>query len=352
MRWSRALTVVECHAEGEIGKVITGGVGDVPGDTAFAKQRYLAQHRDDLRQLLLREPRGGVTHSANVVLPTSHPECSFGYVVMESEEYPAMSGSNTICVATVLLETGMVAMTEPVTRLSLESPAGPIELICECREGKVTAVRFVNQPAFAYVLGVPVEVPDLGTVTVDVAWGGMTYALVDAHPLGFAVAPDEAYDLCVVGQQIKQAAAEQVEVTHPENPGFAGITQTEFTTPVVRTDGVLTARNAVIVSPGRIDRSPCGTGTSARLAVMAARRQIDVGEEFVHESIIGSRFSSRIERETTVGEYPAVVPSISGQAWITEISQVGCDPTDPFPQGYTLSDTWMSPNRRLEATTP
>jgi proline racemase len=215
-------------------------------------------------------------------------------------------------------------------------------LTCTCRDGKETSVRFRNQPAFAYHLDAPVEVPELGTLSVDVAWGGMAYVLVDAPKLGFQLTPDEARDLCVVGQKIKEAAAAQLPVVHPENPDFAGITITAFTRPAHRVDGVLTARNAVVVSPGRIDRSPCGTGTSARLAVMHARREIAVGEPFVHESIIGSRFDATIEELTTVGPRSAVIPSVAGQAYLTDISQIGVDPADPFPQGYTLSDTWMS----------
>lgn len=264
-----------------------------------------------------------------------------GYVIMESEEYPAMSGGNTICVATVLLETGMVPMSEPVTQLTLESPAGLITLRCECRDGKVLSVRFVNQPAFVYHLDAPVEVPGLGTVTVDVAWGGMTFAIVDAASVGFELVPDEARDICVMGQRVKAAAAEQLSTIHPENPQFAGVTITEFTNPVRRENDSLVARNAVVVSPGRIDRCPCGTGTSARLAVMHARNEIAPGDNFVHESLIGSRFDSTIESLTRVGEFDAVVPSIAGQAWITDMSQVGLDPTDPFPVGYTLSDSWM-----------
>jgi proline racemase len=238
-----------------------------------------------------------------------------------------------------------VPMVEPVTELVLESPAGLIRLTCTCRDGKVTSVRFRNQPAFAYHLGAAVEVAGLGTLPVDVAWGGMAYVLVDAPSLGFQLAPDEARDLCVVGQRIKQAAAAQLPVVHPEHPDFAGITITAFIRPAERVAGVLTARNAVVVSPGRIDRSPCGTGTSAGLAVMHAREQIAVGEPFVHESIIGGRFDAMIEELTTVGSFPAVIPSVAGQAYLTDVSQVGLDPADPFPQGYTLSDTWMGSPR-------
>jgi proline racemase len=341
MQWSRVINVVDCHAEGEIGRVITGGVGDLPGRTVFEKKLHLEKHGDSLRKLILFEPRGGVIHSVNLILPASDPAASFGYIIMESTEYPAMSGSNTICVATALLETGMHPMIEPVTELCLESPAGLIKLTCEVRGGKVKRVRFTNQPSFVYHLDARVEVPGYGTVVVDVAYGGMTYALVEARSLGFSLTRDEARDLCIAGQAIKAAAAEQLPTRHPTNPLIAGITQTEFTGPLSRDGGTLIARNAVVVSPGRIDRSPCGTGTSARLAVMAARKEITVGELFVHESIIGTRFESRIEEVTREGDLPAIIPSIAGQAWITALSQVGLDPTDPFPTGYTLSDTWL-----------
>ncbi|NMO01734.1 proline racemase family protein [Gordonia sp. TBRC 11910] len=341
MRFSKVFNVVGCHVGGEVGNVVVGGIGDVPGQTMFDKRLYLENERDDIRQLLLKEPRGSMIRSVNVVLPPTRPEAAMGYVIMESEEYPAMSGGNTICVATVLLETGMVPMSEPVTQLTLESPAGLITLRCECRDGKVLSVRFVNQPAFVYHLDAPVEVEGLGTVLVDVAWGGMTFAIVDAASVGFELVPDEARDICVMGQRVKAAAAEQLSTIHPENPQFAGVTITEFTNPVRRENDSLVARNAVVVSPGRIDRCPCGTGTSARLAVMHARNEIAPGENFIHESLIGSRFDSTIESLTRVGEFDAVVPSIAGQAWITDMSQVGLDPTDPFPVGYTLSDSWM-----------
>ncbi len=343
MRWTKVLNVVEAHAGGEIGKVVTGGVGDVPGATMFDKKLYLERERDDIRKLLLFEPRGGVTHSANILLPATHPDADIGYVIMESTEYPAMSGSNTICTATVLLETGILPMREPVTHLVLESPAGLIPLECTCRDGKVTRVRLFNQPAFVYHLDAKLEVPGLGQVNVDVAWGGMAYVLASASDLGFALTPDEARDLCTLGEVLKSAAREQLDAIHPVHPEFSGITQTGFMGPVRRTtSGELTAKNAVVVTPGRIDRSPCGTGTSARLAVMNARGDIGPGENFVHESLLGTVFDSRIESLTTVGHLPAVVPSVAGEAWISEMSQVGYDPSDPFPNGYTMSDTWLA----------
>lgn len=334
------VNVVKCHVGGEVNNVVTGGIGDVPGATVFDKMKHFRDHDDELRQLLLHEPRGAVTHCVNFIVPATDPEAQFGYVIAESTEYPAMSGSNTMCVTTALLETGMIRMVEPVTDVVLEAPAGLIRIRCTCKDGKVTSVDFENQPAFAYEIGVPLELDGYPTLTVDVAWGGMTYVLAEAAELGMGLTPDEAGDLCELGQRLKTVAAEQIPVQHPVNPEFAGITQTEIVGPLHRKNGVLTSRNAVVVSPGRLDRSPCGTGTSARLAVLQAKGLVDVGERFVHESVLGSQFVGVVDRLTTVGSYDAVVPRISGQAYITEISQVGLDPADPFPTGYTLSDTW------------
>lgn len=341
MRFRRMLNVVECHAEGESGKVIVGSVGQVAGQTMFDKRVHLESHMDDIRKLVLFEPRGAVWHNANIVLPSNHAEADMGFVILETTEYPAMSGSNTMCVATVLLETGILPMKEPVTELTLEAPAGLIRVRAECRDGKVTSVRLVNQPAFCYHIDASVEVAGIGTVRVDIAYGGMTYAIVEASDLGFSIMPDEARDLCVMGERIKAAAVEQLAVSHPENPAIPGITNTEFVGPVRREGGHLISRNTVVVRPGRCDRSPCGTGCSARLAVMHAKGQIQPGESFIHESITGSRFLCTIDGLTKVGPYDAVIPAIAGQAWITGFHQVVLDPTDPYPEGFTLSDTWM-----------
>jgi proline racemase len=341
MRWKKVLSVVDCHAEGEIGKVVVGGVGQVPGNSMFDKRVHLQSSMDDIRKMVLFEPRGAVWHNANIILPSDNPAADMGFVILESTEYPVMSGSNTICVATVLLETGILPMLEPVTCLVLEAPAGLIRVECHCRDGKVEQVRFINQPAFVYYLDATVSVPGMGKLTVDVAYGGMTYVVVDAQALGYEIAPSEARELCEVGQRIKAAAAEQLPVEHPENAQIPGITQTLFAGPVHRDGTEVTSRNTVVVSPGRCDRSPCGTGSSARLAVLHAKGLLHPGELFIHESIIGTRFHCQITDVALVGSYPAVVPSIGGQAWISGIYQMGMDPTDPFPHGFTLSDTWM-----------
>ncbi|WP_307841111.1 proline racemase family protein [Streptomyces endocoffeicus] len=336
---------MDTHAEGESGKVVVGGLPPIHGETVFDKRLYFASHHDQLRKLLLQEPRGAVWHNANVVVPSNNPAADMGFIILESTEYPAMSGSNTMCVATVLLETGMLSMSEPVTNLVLESPAGLIKVECQCANGKVERVKLVNQPAFVYHKSASLDVPGLGTLTVDVAYGGMTYVVVDAEAAGFELDVSEEAALCEVGQRIKKAGAEQLEVAHPENPQIPGITQTLFTGPLhygQDEDGkeMVHSRNAVIVSPGRLDRSPCGTGTSARLAVLHAHGQLEPGQLFRHESPIGSLFDARVEDTTTVGSYEAVVPSISGRAWITSFNQLVLDPSDPFQNGFVVGRPW------------
>ncbi|MBM3489918.1 MAG: hypothetical protein FJX68_05620 [Alphaproteobacteria bacterium] len=351
MRWKRALTVVGVHAEGEYGKVVTGGIVDVPGRTLYDKMVYLREKDDGLRRFCLFEPRGAAVHSCNIVLPSSNPKADAGFVIMESTEYPPMSGSNTICTATALLETGILPMREPSTKLTLETPAGLIELDCACRDGKVTQVKFRNVPSFVQALDARVEVAGVGSVALDVAFGGMHYALMDAAALGFALRPDEARDICVLGEKIRAACQEQLPpIVHPLNKGIRHVTITEFTGPLRRTRKGLTARNTVVVSPGRLDRSPCGTGTSARLAVLHARGQIKPGEVLDHTSIIGTHFFGQIVAVTKVGNKPAVVPTIAGRGYITSIGQYGLDPDDPLPEGYTLSDTWMQAVEGLQKT--
>lgn len=338
MRWERTVTVVGCHVGGEENDVIVGGVLPPPGATMFEKKRYLETHADELRRWLLFEPRGKPTLCVNLVVPPTRADCDAGLIIMESADYPPMSGSNTICTVTVLLETGMLPMREPVTTLLLDTPAGPVPVEARCRDGKVERVRFSNVPCFAARLGAVLDVPGVGAVTVDVAYGGAFFAIVDAPKLGLAVEPREARALVDLGNRITAAAAEQVPVAHPENPEIRGVTFTEFAMPFEGPGTV--SRNAVIVAPGRIDRSPCGTGTCARLAVLHARGLLAAGQGFVHESIIGSRFEAGIARTAAIGGRPGIVPTIAGQAWLTGIFQHGLDPSDPFREGYTLPDLW------------
>jgi proline racemase len=337
VRSRRAITVVGCHAGGEIGNVITGGVLPPPGDTVFEQMAALRAD-DSLRRLLLREPRGSVAVHANLIVPSRRADCTAGYIIMEPTEYPAMSGSNTICVATVLLETGMVEMHEPETTLRLEAPAGVVEVTARCNDGRCESVELTNVPCLADRIDATLEVEGLGTLTVDVAFGGMWYAIADAASLGFALEPDEARELSRVGELIRLAARDQLPCVHPENPDIAGVSIVQIAEPWRGIGAV--SRNAVVIAPGRLDRSATGTGLSARMAALHARGLMQVGDAMTHASVIGSAFEGRIVSETSIGGRPAIVPAIRGSAWITGISQVFVDPDDPFPQGYLLTDTW------------
>jgi proline racemase len=344
------ITAVDAHAAGEPGRVIVGGVLDVPGRTMFEKRLYLEQYADGLRKRMLREPRGYPGLCCNLILPPTHPEADAGFVIMEQTEYPPMSGSNLICVATVLLETGMIAMVEPATELTLESPAGLIRVRAEVSNGKVTSVTFRNVPAFAVHLDAQIEVPTLGTVTVDVAYGGMWYVMAEAAQLGLTIAPENGREIVRICEAVKTAAREQLPVVHPENLKIAGVSIGQLWGPPTRTDAAY--KNAVVVSTGAfdwdrpatwtgaIDRSPCGTGTCARMAALHAKGQLGLHQDFVHEGILGTIFTGRLLEETTVGPHRAVVPRISGRAWITSISQYVVDAEDPFPDGYTVGDIW------------
>ena len=344
------ISAVDLHACGEPGRVIVGGVRDVPGRSMFEKMQHLAQHQDGLRRRMLREPRGYPAANCNLVLPPTRPEADAGFVIMEQVEYPPMSGTNTICVATALLETGVIPMQEPVTHLTLEAPAGLIRVRAECRDGKVTQVAFRNVPAFAVHLDAAIEVKTLGRVTVDVAWGGMFYVIADAARFGLRLTPDEGRDITRIGELIKAATQEQLPVVHPENPDIRDVTIAQLSGPPASAGNH--RRNAVVVSTGKlewdrpstwtgaIDRSPCGTGTCAKMATLHARGALGLGQPFRHEGVLGTVFTGTLLEETTIGPYRAVVPELAGAAWITGFAQYVVDPQDPFPDGFTVGDIW------------
>ena len=319
--------------------MVVDGVDPPPGKTVFEQMQALKRD-DSLRRFLLREPRGSVATHANLIVPPTRNDCDAGYIVMEPTEYPPMSGSNTMCVATVLLETGRVPMHEPETTLRLEAPAGLVEVRAACRDGRVESVELTNVPSFVAHLGATVEVEAFGTVEVDVAFGGMWYAIADASKLGFEIEPQEARELAGVGELIRKAAREQLVCVHPDQPEIAGVSIAQIAAPWQGVGAV--TRNAVVVAPGRLDRSATGTGLSARMAVLHARGLMRVGDSMSHASAIGSVFDGRIVAETTVGHgaVPAIVPAIRGSAWITGVAELYVDERDPFPEGYLLSDTW------------
>lgn len=346
------ISAVDAHV-GSPCRVVFGGFGalNVPGATMFEKKLYLEQHRDWLRRLMVREPRGMPAQCLNVVLPPSDPAADVGLVIMEQARYyPPMSGGNVICVVTVLLETGTLLITGPVTEVTLDTPAGLVVARATCSAGRVLAVEVENVPSFVAALDVEISVEGLGDLVVDVAYGGMFYVCLEARPFGLELDPRHGAELARLGEQIKLAAQEQIAVAHPENPAIDKIESLLWHGPPK--DPRNSGRNAVIVSTGAIDaarpetwkavidRCPCGTGTSARMAVLRARDQLEIGEAFRHESILDLVWTGRVLEAVDVGGRPGIVPTISGQAWISAHATYVLAEDDPFPEGFSVTDLW------------
>ena len=336
MRWSKTVTLVEAHAEGEVGRIVTGGVIDVPGATIAGKLRHLNEVDDSLRRFLVFEPRASAQMSTCLVFPPTRPDADIGFIILQGDKAHAMSGSNSICLTTVLLETGMLPMTEPETIVRIDTASGLVTDRAQCRNGKCERVTLTMNPSYAHELDATVDVEGYGKVKVDIAYGGIFYALIDPAQFGLRIEPDQARALVAAGSAVHRAVNAQLSIQHPEIEAMRGISYTMF---VGHTDdGEL--KGATIMPPGRIDRSPCGTGNSARLAVDAARGLVKLGDVRPARSIINSRFDVTYAADTTVAGRPAVQPVISGRGWIYGIHQLGLDPTDPYPHGYSVADTW------------
>ena len=339
MRSSRTIHVVSAHAGGEVGDVIVGGVVPPPGDTLWAQRDFIARD-GTLRDFVLNEPRGGVFRHVNLLVPPKDPAADVGFIVMEPADTPPMSGSNTICVATVLLETGVLPMEEPETRLVLEAPGGLVEVVADCRNGVVEAVTLTNLPSFAHRLAVPLEVPGFGTLTVDTGFGGDSFVIVDAEETGLGIEAGAARELADLGTRITAAADAQIGFEHPVLSDWTHYSFCLFAGPLVREASRLTTTHAVAIRPGKIDRSPTGTAVSARMAVLATKGEMNAEDMLVARSIIGSEFIGRIRDTAKLGAVNAIVPTVTGRAWITGTHQLMLDPTDPWPGGYRVSDTW------------
>ena len=339
VRTSKVIHTVSCHAEGEVGDVIVGGVKAPPGETIWEQSRFIASD-ETLRNFMLNEPRGGVFRHVNLLVPAKNPAAQMEWIIMEPAHTPPMSDCNCMCVSTVLLETGIISMEGPLTRLVLEAPGGLVEVEATCRDGRVEKVRVRNVPAFVDKLNATVEVEGVGTLNVDTAYGGDSFVIVDAQALGFGLTPDEALDIAQTGIRITNAAIEQLGFHHPTNAEWKQLSFCQMAAPVTVVDGVKTGRNAVAIQPGKIDRSPCGTGCSARMAVLFARGELNIGETLQGHSIIDSRFDCTIEEDVKINGKSAIVTAITGRAWITGTHQHTLDPDDPWPVGHRLSDTW------------
>lgn len=339
MRTTRTVSVISCHAEGEVGDVIVAGVEPPSGDTLWEQRTWIAED-GALRNFILNEPRGGVFRHVNLLVPAKHPDAQMGFIIMEPCDTPPMSGSNSICVATVLLDAGIIPMTEPETHLVLEAPGGLVRVRAVCRDGKAERIFVENVASFAGRLDAALEVDGLGTIAVDTAYGGDTFVVVDAAALGFALEPAEARDLAELGVRISDAASAQLGFEHPHLPDWNAISFCLFTTQLEGGGGEFRARHAVAIRPGKIDRSPTGTAVSARMALEHARGRMTTGDTLSATSLIGSEFRGAIVNAVSVGGRPAIVPEISGRGWITGTHEHMLDPDDPWPEGYRLSDTW------------
>ncbi len=342
MHSTKVIHTVSAHAEGEVGDVIVGGVSPPPGETLWEQSRWIARD-NTLRTFMLNEPRGGVFRHVNLLVPPKNPRADAAWIIMEPEDTPPMSGSNSICVATVLVETGLVEAHEPETHLTLEAPGGLVEARVAVKDGRAERVTVWNVSSFADKLDARLEVEGFGTLTVDTAYGGDSFVIADARTLGFELVRDEARQIAETGIRITRAANEQLGFTHPENPDWSHISFCQIAAPVSETKHGLVGRNAVAIRPAKLDRSPCGTGCCARMAVLHAKGQMRPGDRYKGVSIIDSEFHCTIDSETILAGRKAIFPTLSGRAWITGTHQHMLDPADPWPDGYRLSDTWPRP---------
>jgi proline racemase len=336
MNWTNSLHLLEVHCQGEIGKVIVGGAPEIPGATLAAKMDHINNVDDSLRRFVTFEPRANVAMSVNLLVDPTRDDADAGFIVLQADRAHPMSGSNCICVVTALLESGRVPMTEPETVVRLDTPTGLITARARCESGRCIAVSLDNVAAFVETLDQAVATPRWGTIKADIAFGGVYYAIVDVDQIGLAIVPANARELAEAGVEIKALLADQVTVRHPEIPSIDEIAYVMFRGR--ECDGAV--RTCTTLKPGRVDRSPCGTGSSANLAVLHARGQVAVGDSRRSRSIIGGEFTAEAIGETVVGNRKAVLPRITGQAWVYGKEELRVDQDDPFANGFALSDTW------------
>ena len=334
MRFLRMLSALDYHTEGEPMRIVTSGTPALPGRTMLERSERLAAEHDALRRLILFEPRGHAAMCAALLLSPSDPAADAGVVFLEPLGVVHMCGHGAMAIATMLVETGAVAMREPETPVLLDTAAGLVAARVQVRGERVVGATIRNVPSYSALLDAKVGVPGLGPVAFDLAYGGHFYALVEAAPLGLTLTPEEAPRLVEAGERIRAAIEAEVPLVHPEGGQSRGLVYVQFYGPP--RDQRAHLRNAVVVAPAGLDRSPCGTGTSARLASLWARGGLAPGQEFVHESIIGTRFEARVAGTTRVGPYEAVIPEITGRAHLTGLNQLVLRPNDPFPAGFVL----------------
>jgi len=333
MRSTRVFHAVDSHTEGMPTRVITGGVATLPGETMFQRRQWFVEHADGLRRLLMNEPRGHSAMSGAILQPPTRSDADVGVLFIEVSGCLPMCGHGAIGVATVLVETGMVTVTEPVTTIRLDTPAGLVVADVAVHDGAAQAVTIRNVASFSHELDAAVDVPGHGRISYDIAYGGNFYAILDLDQVGIAFDRAEKQRILDAGLAIMDAINDQNRPVHPENPHIDVCHHVQFVAPG---SDARHSRHAMAIHPGWFDRSPCGTGTSARMAQLHARGALGLDADFVNESFIGTRFVGRLVDETTVGDRPAVVPTVTGRAWLTGTAQYLLDPADPFPEGFEL----------------
>lgn len=333
MRTSRIFHAVDSHTEGMPTRVITGGMGTIPGNTMAERRLWFMEHSDWIRTLLMCEPRGHASMSGAILQPSTRPDADFGVLYIEVSGLLPMCGHGTIGVATVLVETGMVEVHEPVTTVRLDTPAGLVIAEVTVKEGQAESVTIRNVPSYSDRLDASVEVPGYGTVTYDLAFGGNFYAIVELEDLGLPFERARKDDLLTAGLAIMDAINAADEPVHREREDIRGCHHVYLKAPGSTAEH---SRHAMAIYPGWFDRSPCGTGTSARMAQLHARGELAMETDFINESYIGSQFTGRLVAETTIAGLPAVIPTVTGRAWLTGTAQYFLDPTDPFPEGFLL----------------
>jgi proline racemase len=329
------LELLLVHCQGELGHVLVGGAPDIPGATMLDKMNHINNVDDRLRRFVTFEPRANVAISVNLLVAPSRPDADAGFIVLQADRAHPMSGSNCICVVMALLESGRVPITEPETTVRLDTPAGLIVALAHCENGRCVGVSLDNVPSFAE-LDHEIETPDWGRIKVDLAFGGVYYALVDVGQVRLTIRPDNARELAEAGIILTRLLAEQVKVEHPTLPSINEIAYVMFRDK--EPDGVV--RTCTTLLPGRVDRSPCGTGSSANLAALHARGLISVGDIRTSRSIIGGEFSAEAIGETEVGGRKAVLPRITGRGYVYGRTELRVADDDPFRSGFALSDTW------------
>ncbi len=336
MHWKRTLQTVDVHCAGEVGRVITGGILDFPGDTMAAKLEHINKVDDSLRRWLCSEPRGAANHSFVLITPACHPDANFGMIILQTDQAHAMSGSNSMCAVTAILETGMMEITEPKTLVTLDTASGLVRATATCKDGKVVGVSLDMPASFVALPDGTVETPLWGAVTYDLCYGGVFYALVDVDQIGLAIVPENARLLAEKGVELRDIIAAETEISHPEFPAIQGLAYVMFRS--IEEDGAI--RTCTTLKPARADRSPCGTGTNSTVALLHSKGEMRPGDTLTTRSIIDGEFQAELLGATQIGQFPGSRVRIEGQCWIYGISQIGLDPSDPFPTGFILSDTW------------